>query len=51
MLAQYADGCLPKADILLTAMLKWDWIVVLLPAFTSIPGYIFGSQNGKRSSR
>jgi hypothetical protein len=27
MLEQYADGSLPKADILLTAMLKWDWIV------------------------
>jgi hypothetical protein len=27
MLEQYADGSLPKADVLLTAMLKWDWIV------------------------
>jgi hypothetical protein len=27
MLEQYAAGSLPKADVLLTAMLKWDWIV------------------------
>jgi hypothetical protein len=27
MLEQYAEGSLPTADVLLTAMLKWDWIV------------------------
>jgi hypothetical protein len=27
MLEQYADGSLPKADVLLTAMLKWDWVI------------------------
>src|SRR5713101_8486400 len=25
MLEQYADGSIPKADVLLTAFLKWDW--------------------------
>src|SRR5271156_6027770 len=27
MVEQYAEGPLPKADVLLTAMLKWDWVV------------------------
>jgi len=27
MLEQYAGGSLPKADVLLTAFLTWDWIL------------------------
>ncbi len=27
MLEQYAGGSIPKADVLLTAFLKWDWIL------------------------
>ena len=27
MLEQYAGGAIPKADVLLTAFLKWDWVL------------------------
>ncbi len=27
MLAQYATGSTPGCDVLLTAFLKWDWVV------------------------